>query len=795
MASLAGIKLDEDGNSSFATNCFPVRHFSSVDDEAGGAWYVSHRAEQRRRFKAVLCTKPRTYSRIKEERKKSELEGKSITECKLDVEEEDDEDEGPILDGFFLMKHCCVEDPSDLCSVNISGQGFTEVKEDDLVLFDNVAYVNAAENYLPFEAFRGFPILRELEVPLNGLRSLQIKPTDYITLELLDLSYNNLSQEDILLVGTLPHLKVLHLTGNGFTNIPHDLCLPFVPEGRKSQYPRFPYLEVLMLDDNKLSDINIFAAMAGLQRLKHLNLEKNQIFFVPQLKSVQGKMKPDEKLTSPRKKRKTPREGRSSRRSKSRMSSANAKQSTENITDATQQEESTEVQDHQGEVTESGAGVETKPEEIKVENEEVTEEKQEEIQTQDPLISNKNELLDEDFELSLGDLSARINDLNLEADINPRTPSTIRKPKLEPASQIAFPELRYLSLAYNQICNEEALLAVAAWPMLSELVFHDNPLTTEHVGAPPLLKRFLHDRLGIKLVRKRVAPSIKKHVQISDKPSRRVKTQVPKIPRPTVEQRLMLEAPKPPPPGLMKDEERPSTSYKSPLPPINKQQRSASAGALPRRREEADAGPSDAWSSDVGEELEADTFFMTQVDDQEEEKDSRPPTKLKPSKPLDKRYHGYEELFEGDDEAEFEEDKVSKDIQSNVRALRYALNHQLVYRDTKSLQLQSVTKPVKAYRRHPLPPSQPKPSKEEKIESILENLRNRTTVDEASLKQVLKNKKLKHKFPEAETLLAQIQHRYNAVRVTSMKEAKDARKAVQDTLSDISKRSGVKVSH
>lgn len=47
------------------------------------------------------------------------------------------------------MKHCCVDDPSDLCSVNINGQLFTDVKEEDFSLFDNVAYVNAAENYLP----------------------------------------------------------------------------------------------------------------------------------------------------------------------------------------------------------------------------------------------------------------------------------------------------------------------------------------------------------------------------------------------------------------------------------------------------------------------------------------------------------------------------------------------------------------------------------------------------------------------------------------------------------------------
>ena len=48
------------------------------------------------------------------------------------------------------MKHCCVEDPADLCSVNISGQGLGEAKEEDFALFDNIAYVNASENLLPF---------------------------------------------------------------------------------------------------------------------------------------------------------------------------------------------------------------------------------------------------------------------------------------------------------------------------------------------------------------------------------------------------------------------------------------------------------------------------------------------------------------------------------------------------------------------------------------------------------------------------------------------------------------------
>jgi hypothetical protein len=100
------------------------------------------------------------------------------------------------------MKHCCVEDPTDLCSVNISGQNLSEAKEQDFRLFDNVAYINAAENILPLSkcsfirclknnplnlffsgCFSSFPILRELEVPLNGLRNIKISVGEFQHLE------------------------------------------------------------------------------------------------------------------------------------------------------------------------------------------------------------------------------------------------------------------------------------------------------------------------------------------------------------------------------------------------------------------------------------------------------------------------------------------------------------------------------------------------------------------------------------------------------------------------------------
>ena len=46
--------------------------------------------------------------------------------------------------------------------------------------------------------------------------------------QMLDLSYNNLSQEDLLSLGLLTQLKVLHLTGNHFRQLPQDLAMPYL---------------------------------------------------------------------------------------------------------------------------------------------------------------------------------------------------------------------------------------------------------------------------------------------------------------------------------------------------------------------------------------------------------------------------------------------------------------------------------------------------------------------------------------------------------------------------------------
>lgn len=112
-----------------------------------------------------------------------------------------------------------------------------------------------------------------------------------------------------------------------------------------------------------------------------------------------------------------------------------------------------------------------------------------------------------------------------------------------------------------QIEREEALMPAAAWPSLQELLIYGNPLVTEHSGDPVLLKRFLVDHLGMRLIRKEPKKSIKPNVEIQTKKDRLVSGQVRKVRKVPVEDLLAIEAPTPPLNLL-------SSPTKQPLPPI-----------------------------------------------------------------------------------------------------------------------------------------------------------------------------------------------------------------------------------
>lgn len=44
-------------------------------------------------------------------------------------------------------------------------------------------YINASENLLPLEAFHTFPVLKELELAFNGIKTVYVKYGDFKSLE------------------------------------------------------------------------------------------------------------------------------------------------------------------------------------------------------------------------------------------------------------------------------------------------------------------------------------------------------------------------------------------------------------------------------------------------------------------------------------------------------------------------------------------------------------------------------------------------------------------------------------
>ncbi|XP_030217858.1 X-ray radiation resistance-associated protein 1 isoform X2 [Gadus morhua] len=313
---------------------------------------------------------------------------------------------GNTLDGSLLIRLRGVENPSDLCSIDISEQRLTSVKNEDFKEFDSIVYINASDNSLSIESFRSFGLLRELDLSLNGCCDMSFHPEDFPHLEVLDLSFNNVSEADIVCIGRLAGLKVLCLTGNRLHQLPANMASsnppPTISGSSSEEKPPFGSLEVLSLDDNQLTS-NVFHSLSSLTRLQHLNLQSNNISEVPF-------MLPD------------------------------------------------------------GDGAHTG--------------------------SNQGHFW--------GILQPSVGAVE---------------------SSLPLPQLQFLSLAHNKIAEEEALLSAALFPSLTELVIHNNPLTTQRTGDPPLLTYLLSVRRGVRVKRSDRAEVRKPSVMLPDRFKHKIRSE------------------------------------------------------------------------------------------------------------------------------------------------------------------------------------------------------------------------------------------------------------------------------
>ncbi|XP_070239818.1 X-ray radiation resistance-associated protein 1 isoform X6 [Bos mutus] len=369
-----------------------------------------------------------------------------------------------------------------------------------------------------------------------------------------------------------------------------------------------------------------------------------------------------------------------------------------------------------------------------------------------------------------------------------------------------FPELRYLSLAYNKIAKEDAILPVALFPSLCELIFHNNPLVAHTRGVPPLLKSFLQERLGIHLIRRKIVKA-KHHILMPRKDSRKVKTQVPKVPKQPMilpHPSVMIKSPskemleseaelttEPPPTKTISVEREmpieglggPPMPHRTfvPLPPICSDSTVHSEETSPRS-DAAGRLSTDQLSDEDTKSTES--IFLTQVsglsssifqrDDSEiKEKEQRPPStapreakrtqKKPPSASFPRKYHGYEELLTAKPDPTFVE---PKGIQKNAQALQHMLKHPLVYRSSKprldTLQKHYVPK-EKRTQRIPVPTR--RKTRAQLLDDILIRMRDTQNITEAPLGAVLRQRTEQRlvnqkQFLEAKKLLKEFRARY-----------------------------------
>uniref|UniRef100_A0A7N4PYL3 X-ray radiation resistance associated 1 n=1 Tax=Sarcophilus harrisii TaxID=9305 RepID=A0A7N4PYL3_SARHA len=678
----------------YLTNCFPARNIFRSRNEGKSHWLVAQKASLKKKFKQVVCSQ----AEIQDDHKKAapaQIRRKRWTS----IESLFHVPEKRILDRPFLLKHHSVKRPTDLCTVNISGQKIAKAKEKDFRHFDAVIFINASENLLPLEVFHTFPALKELELCFNGIKTLIIKTGEFRLLEHLDLSFNNLSQEAIRELGILPRLKTLLLTGNGLTSLPPN--------------------------------------MAVTEPLKKLSMEQNKIFRIPYLQQVQLPKYCDE----------------STKGKNGSQKETNPKQKLS--------------QGMNGAFLESKSG---------------------KGQPDYAILSMKRDVdrTEVIFPSFPGYSSNQANKVYPLPPIFEILPVKSLK-ALNQTWAPPFPELRYLSLAHNKISNEDALLPVALFPSLNELIFHNNPLVLHTKGDPPLLYSFLQKRLGISLIRKPTEKLKRPHILIPQKSNRKVRSQIPKV----LKAPIILELPT----QEVPDTPAPTMSRRAftPLPPIH----SSTSTVFTKEDSLKTATSSEMTGSDICSDDDVksvESFFMTQVtkvqktprrhkeakpseEDKRvkiEEREAKKPRKV--SATLSERYRGYEELLQTSPDPSFVE---PMGIQQNVKALYNILKHPLIYRSSKA-KLDAFQNPYcpkeKQIPRSKIPT--PRKTRAQLLEEILYQMRNPQQIVDSPLSSVLRKRAERRledqkQYREAQHLLKEFKARYKRVVRSSLKEVFD----------------------
>lgn len=199
--------------------------------------------------------------------------GRSKTNSQAALNGDKGQKVGRLLDGFLILYSCRVKLPHEAITSKLASQKIVDVIEEDLCYFQNLSTVDLSDNRVRLEQLRNLKCLAEVNLQFNSITSIpQLSPKDFASLEVLNLAFNQISQDSIRSLYACTRLKKLDLSSNGLQGIPADIKM-------------LGHLECLNLAGNQMDSLSnsvnpslTFKALGSLPHLKILNLSRNRFF-------------------------------------------------------------------------------------------------------------------------------------------------------------------------------------------------------------------------------------------------------------------------------------------------------------------------------------------------------------------------------------------------------------------------------------------------------------------------------------------------------------------------------------
>lgn len=84
-----------------------------------------------------------------------------------------------MLDGFLLLYSCRVKLPHEAIRSKLSGENIVDVREEDLVYFKNLIFLDISDNSMYLEQLMNLVNLEELDMQYNNLDHIELQPNAF----------------------------------------------------------------------------------------------------------------------------------------------------------------------------------------------------------------------------------------------------------------------------------------------------------------------------------------------------------------------------------------------------------------------------------------------------------------------------------------------------------------------------------------------------------------------------------------------------------------------------------------